>query len=64
MKRNMAGADAKTLRFANEFRRRVNKRAAGLKTRSPETERARFAVLAVSRRLQEMIATLETRRGA
>jgi len=64
MKSNMAGTGAKALQFANEFRRRVNKRAAELKTRSPETERARFAVLAVSRRLQEMIATLETRRGA
>lgn len=64
MKSNMVGADAKALRFANEFKRRVNKRAAELKMQSSETERARFAVLAVSKHLQEMVARLEARRGA
>jgi hypothetical protein len=63
MRGNVAGADARALRLASEFRRRVTKRAAELKKQSPETERARCAVLAVSRRLQEVIATLETRRG-
>jgi len=64
MKGNIAGADAKALRLANELRRRVDKKVGQLRERSPETERARIAVLAVSRHLQEVIAALETRRSA
>ena len=64
MKGNIAGPDAKALRLANELRRRVDKKVGQLSERSPETERARVAVLAVSRHLQEVIAALETRRSA
>lgn len=64
MKGNITGADAKALRLANELRRRVDKKVGQLRERSPETERARIAVLAVSRHLQEVIAVLETRRSA
>ena len=64
MKGNIAGPDAKALRLANELRRRVDKKVGQLRERSPETERARIAVLAVSRHLQEVIAALETRRSA
>ena len=64
MKGNIAGADAKALRLANELRRRVDKKVGQLRERSPETERARIAVFAVSRHLQEVIAALETRRSA
>jgi len=64
MKGNIAVADAKALRLANELRRRVDKKAGQLSERSPQTERARIAVLAVSRHLQQVIAALETRRSA
>jgi hypothetical protein len=64
MKGDMVSHDARALRLANKLRRRVKKKAAKLKVQSPETGRARLAVLAVSRRLKDAIDTLEARRSA
>jgi hypothetical protein len=70
MKNEMVSADAKALRLANELRRRVKKKVGKLKARSTvdpgqshQTERARRAALAVSRRLKQVIATLEAGGG-
>ena len=70
MKNEMVSADAKALRLANELRRRVKKKVGKLKawsavdpSQSHQTERARRAALAVSKRLKEIIATLEAGGG-
>jgi hypothetical protein len=51
------------LRLANRLRRSIKKKAVKLEAQSPETERARLAVLAISRRLKDAIDTLEARRS-
>jgi hypothetical protein len=70
MKNDMVSPDARALRLANKLRRRVKKKAAKLKAQRPadleqvdREARARLAVKAVSRRLKDEIATLETRRA-
>jgi hypothetical protein len=63
MKPDMVSHDARALRLANKLRRRVKKKAAKLETQSPEMERARLAVLAISRHLKDAIDTLEARRS-
>jgi hypothetical protein len=63
MKNGMVSPDARALHLANKLRRRVKKKAAKLEAQSPETERARQAVLSISRRLKDVIGTLEARRS-
>ncbi len=65
MKNELVSADVKALRLANELRRRVKKKVGKLKAgsavdvgQSHQTERARRAALAVSKRLKKIIATL------
>jgi hypothetical protein len=60
----MVSHDVRALRVASKLRRRVKKKAANLEAQSPETERARLAVLAINRRLKDAIDTLEARRSA
>jgi hypothetical protein len=71
MKGDMVSHDARAVRLASKLRRRIRKKAGKLKARlaadpgqSHQTERARRAALAVSKRLKELIATLEARRFA
>jgi len=60
----MVSHDVRALRVASKRRRRVKKKAANLEAQSPETKRARLAVLAINRRLKDAIDTLEARRSA
>jgi len=60
----MVSHDVRALRVASKLRRRVKKKAANLEAQSPETKRARLAVLAINRRLKDAIDTLEARRSA
>ncbi|HZF34319.1 MAG TPA: hypothetical protein VE914_10995 [Candidatus Angelobacter sp.] len=64
MKGDMVSHDVRALRVASKLRRRVKKKAANLEAQSPETKRARLAVLAINRRLKDAIDTLEARRSA
>jgi hypothetical protein len=71
MKGDMVSHDARAVRVASKLRRRIKKKAGKLKARlaadsgqSHQTERARRAALAVSRRLKEVIVTLEAHRFA
>ena len=70
MKKEMENSDTRVLRLANELRRRVKKKATKLKAQRPtdpeqlaRQERARVAVQAVSRRLKDVISSLEVRRA-
>ena len=59
----MVSDDVRALRLANKLKRRVKRKVAKLAASSPETKRARIAVLAISRRLDDAIDTLETKRS-
>ena len=63
MRVEMVSNEVRALRLANKLKRRVKKKVAKLATNSPETKRARIAVLAISRRLEDAIDILETKRS-
>jgi hypothetical protein len=53
MRDKMVSDDVRALRLANKLKRRVKRKVAKLAASSPETKRARIAVLAISRRILE-----------
>jgi hypothetical protein len=63
MRDKMVSDDVRALRLANKLKRRVKRKVAKLAASSPETKRARIAVLAISRRLDDAIDILETKRS-
>ena len=64
MKSVMVSHDARALRLAHKLRRRAKKKATKLESPSPDAQRARLAVLSISRRLKDAIGTLEARQSA
>ena len=56
--------DVRALRLAKRLKRRIQKKASKLGAKnSPDTKRARTAMLAISRRLEDAIDILETKRS-